>query len=153
MVLAVPESAVPSVKLGSLVSMRVDALGKTYQGRVARFADRLQDATRTMETQIDVDNPRAELKPGMFATAILSLDRRNATLAIPVQAIFLVKNVPHVYTVEAQNKIADREIRTGMETPERVEVLSGLAEGDVVVTGGRSQVKPGHVVRPKVGSR
>ena len=55
--------------------------------------------------------------------------------------------------IDAQNKIQECELKIGMETPERVEVLSGLAEGDVVVTGGRSQVKPGHAVRAKVGSR
>ncbi len=153
LVLNVPESAVSSIKLGSALTIRVDALNKTYQGRVARFADRLQEATRTMETQIDVDNPRSDLKPGMFATAVLSLDRHAAAIAIPVQAVFLVKNVPHVYKVDAQNKIADSEIKIGLETPEKVEVLTGVSEGEVVVTGGRSQVKPGQVVKLKMGGR
>jgi len=153
MVLNVPESAVSSIRVGSSMTIRVDALNKSYQGKVARFADRLQDATRTMETQIDVDNPRSELKPGMYATAVLSLDRHAAALSIPVQAVFLVKNAPHVYKLDAQNRIVDTEIRVGMETPERVEVVSGIGEGETVVTGGRSQVRPGQVVKPKMGGR
>ncbi len=152
-VLAVPESAVASIKAGSSVTMYVEALKRSYQGRVSRFADRLQDGTRTMETQVDLDNPRAELKPGMFATAVLSLERHEATLAVPVQSVFLVKNVPHVYHVDGQGRIEDKEVRTGLETPEKIEIAAGLAEGDVVVTGGRGQVRPGQVVKPKIGDK
>jgi RND family efflux transporter MFP subunit len=153
LVLNVPESAVSSIKIGTSLTIRVDALNKSYQGRVARFADRLQEATRTMETQIDVNNPTSELKPGMFATAVLSLERHAAALAVPVQAVFLVKNVPHVYKLDAENKIIDTDVKIGMETPEKIEVLTGVAEGETVVTGGRSQVKSGQVVKPKMGGR
>ena len=64
-----------------------------------------------------------------------------------------MKNVPHVYKLDAENKIVDTDVKIGMETPEKAEVLSGVEEGEVVVTGGRSQVKPGQVVKPKMGGR
>ncbi|MEO8027487.1 MAG: efflux RND transporter periplasmic adaptor subunit [Bryobacteraceae bacterium] len=153
MVLAVPESAVPSIKVGGKLKIRVDAVNRTFDGRVSRFADRLQDSTRTMETQIDVNNPNGDLKPGMFGTAILSLDRRDKTLAVPVQAVFLEKGVSHVYMVDQQKKVEDREVTIGLETPEKVEILKGLAEGDLVVTGGRSQVRLGQIVKLNLGGR
>ena len=57
--LPVPESAVPHVHLGEPVDVRVSALDRTFPGRVARFADKVDQSTRTMETEVDVPNPNA----------------------------------------------------------------------------------------------
>src|SRR5262249_43544962 len=95
LVLDVPETAVPRIRTGSAVQIKVDALNRVIEGRVARFSGRLQQSTRTMETEIDVLNPSGEMKPGMFATALITLDRRDGALAIPVQAISNVAGQPH----------------------------------------------------------
>src|SRR5262249_25777521 len=58
LILPVPESMVPSIHLGSQVEVRVQSLGRTFQGRVARFSDRVSSSTRTMDTEVDVANPR-----------------------------------------------------------------------------------------------
>ncbi|PYU60655.1 MAG: efflux RND transporter periplasmic adaptor subunit [Acidobacteria bacterium] len=150
LVIPVPESAVSKIRLGSPVEVRISTLGKKIQGKVARFADQVDTATRTMHTEVDVPNPTGELVPGMYASASLVLnDERNA-LAVPVQALARAEDSVTVLVIDKQNKLEERSVETGVETPDQVEILSGLNEGDLVVVGNRSQLQPGMAVQPKI---
>jgi RND family efflux transporter MFP subunit len=106
-------------------------------------------ATRTMHTEVDVPNPRFELVPGMYAYASIGLDHKENVLAVPIQALDRKSDKATVYVLDANNKVEARVVQTGIETPDQVEIISGLQPDDVVVVGGRSQVRPGQVVRPK----
>jgi RND family efflux transporter MFP subunit len=150
LVIPVPESAVSKIRLGGSVEVSVSALGKKFPGKVARFADQVDMATRTMHTEVDVPNPTGELVPGMYASASLVLnDERNA-LAVPVQALTRIEDRVSVLLINKQNKLEERSVQMGIETPDQVEILSGLNEGDLVVIGNRSQLQPGIVVQPKI---
>jgi len=150
LVIPVPESAVSRIRLGSPVEVSVSTLGKKFAGKVARFADQVDMATRTMHTEVDVPNPKGELVPGMYATASLVLnDERNA-LAVPVQALTRAEDSTTVLLIDKHNKLEERPVKIGIEAPDQVEILSGLAEGDLVVIGNRSQLQPGMAVQPKV---
>ena len=150
LVIPVPESAVSKIRLGSPVEVSVSALGKKFQGKVARFADQVDTATRTMHTEVDVPNSSGELVPGMYASASLVLnDERNA-LAVPVQALTRTEDSVTVLLINRQNKLEERPVQIGTETPDQVEIISGLSEGDLVVVGNRSQLQPGIAVQPKV---
>ena len=152
LVIPVPESAVSKIRLGSSVEVSVSALGRKFQGKVARFADQVDMATRTMHTEVDVPNPTGELVPGMYASASLVLnDERNA-LAVPVQALTRKEDSVTVLLIDKQNKLEERSVQAGIETPDQVEILSGLNDGDLVVVGNRSQLQPGMVVQPKIVS-
>ncbi len=87
LVLPVPESIVARVKLGSPVEVRVDAISTVVQGKVMRFSGILNTSTRTMQTEVDVPNPKFLLKPGMYAYATITLDAKGDVLSIPIQAI------------------------------------------------------------------
>jgi RND family efflux transporter MFP subunit len=150
LVIPVPESAVSKIRLGSAVEVSVSTLGKKFQGKVARFADQVDTATRTMHTEVDVPNPKGELVPGMYASVSLVLnDERNA-LAVPVQALARTEDRVSVLLIDKQNKLEERAVQIGIETPDQVEILSGLNEGDLVVVGNRSQLQPGMTVQPKI---
>lgn len=132
------------------MEVNVSALGKKFQGKVARFADQVDLSTRTMHTEVDVPNPKGELVPGMYASASLILnDERNA-LAVPVQALTRAEDRVTVLVVNPKNKLEERSVRLGVEAPDQVEILSGLQEGDLVVVGNRSQLQPGMLVQPKI---
>lgn len=152
LVLPVPESAVPKIRLGSPVDVSVSSIGKTFVGKVARFADQVDMTTRTMHTEVDIPNPQGILVPGMYATASVILSNERDALAIPVQAITRTENHVSVMTINGQDKLEDREVKIGLETPDQVEILSGLHEGDLVVVGNRSQLQPGMPVKPRVVS-
>jgi RND family efflux transporter MFP subunit len=150
LVIPVPESTVSKIRLGSPVEVNVSALGKKLEGKVARFADQVDMATRTMHTEVDVPNPTGELVPGMYASASLLLnDERNA-LTVPIQALTRTEDSVTVLLIDKQNKLEERSIKTGIETSDQVEILSGLQEGDLVVVGNRSQLQPGMAVQPKI---
>jgi RND family efflux transporter MFP subunit len=152
LVIPVPESEVPRIKLGETVEVNVAALNRSFKGRVARFSNQLDLETRTMHTEVDVPNPDLILVPGMYATARLPLERKAGALAVPVQAIGREEGKTTVYSVSPDGKIEERSVQLGLETADMVEVLSGLQENDLVVVGDRSKLKPGEVVRPKIVS-
>jgi len=152
LVVPVPESAVPQLRLGTVVSVHVSALNRDFDGEVARFADSLNEETRTMHTEIDVKNPQGTLKEGMYAEVKLVLQEVKSALNVPVQAVQRGSGAASVLRVDAQGQIEERKVILGEETSDRVEVLSGLAEGDRVVIGNGAGVRPGDKVRPKVVS-
>ncbi|MFI5179966.1 MAG: efflux RND transporter periplasmic adaptor subunit [Thermoanaerobaculia bacterium] len=148
--LPVPESAVPNLRLGDGVDVRVPSLGRVFPGKVARFAGQVRTATRTMETEVDVQNPDFVLVPGMYAEATLQLDRPRKALTIPVLAVDLVGGRATVARVDARGTLETVPVTLGTEMSDRYEVTSGLKEGDLVVIGSRSALKSGEVVTPKV---
>ena len=150
LVIPVPESAVSRIRLGSPVEVSVSTLGKKFEGKVARFADQVDMATRTMHTEVDVPNPSGELVPGMYASASLVLNNERNALAVPVQALTRAEDGITVLLIDKNNKLEERPVKIGVEAPDQVEILSGLAEGDLVVIGNRSQLQPGMAVQPKV---
>jgi RND family efflux transporter MFP subunit len=152
LVVPVPESAVPQLRLGTVVSVHVSALNRDFEGEVARFADSLNEETRTMHTEIDVKNPQGTLKEGMYAEVKLVLQEVKSALNVPVQAIQRGSSAASVFRVDAQGRIEERKVTLGEETSDRVQVLSGLVEGDRVVIGNGGGVRPGDKVRPKVVS-
>ncbi len=147
--LPVPESAVPNVRLGDPVDVRVPSLGRIFPGKVARFAGLVRTDTRTMETEVDVPNPDLVLVPGMFAEASLQLDRPRKALTIPVVAIDRADGSVTVARVDAEGRVEIVPVTLGTEMADRCEVLSGLKVGDLVVIGSRSALKAGEVVIPK----
>ncbi len=149
LILPVPESAVPLVHLGNTVQVRVPALRQTFEGRVARFADALDQQTRTMHTEVDVEG-KDSLVLGMYAEVDLVLEHKATALTVPVQAVSRNGEENSVLVVGADNRIEERKVRLGMEGARRLEIVSGLREGEQVVIGSRSQYRTGERVAPKV---
>lgn len=153
LILPVPESAVPTVHIGQQVEVHVPTLNRSFPGKVARFADRIQSSTRTMDTEVDVDNPGLVLVPGMFAEVDLTLDHRDNILTIPVTALDSTgDNTGRVTVVTPENRIEVRNVIPGLQDASNIEVRSGLQEGDRVVTANRASLHAGEEVRPQLTS-
>lgn len=152
LILPVPESAVPTVHLGQQVDVRVPTLKRSFPGKVERFSDKLSLATRTMDTEVDVTNPSLVIIPGMYAEVDLSLDSRHGVLVVPVPAVDVGSDESSgkVAVVTPENHIEIRKVQLGLQTSTRVEIRSGLKEGDLVVVGSRSGLQPGQEVKPKI---
>ncbi len=149
LVVEVPESAVPSIHVRETIRVNVTSLRRSFDGHVSRFSSRLSTGTRTMETEIDVANSTGELVPGMDAEVILTLDKRENAVAIPISAVGGAQDTATLMVVE-NGKVEPREVKLGIETPDSREVLNNLKEGDLVVTGGRAAtLKPGDAVVAK----
>jgi len=147
LILPVPESAVSRVHVGEAVAVRVSSLGRTFPGRVARFADKIQQSTRTMDTEVDVPNPALTLIPGMYAEVNLRVDERKNALSVPLDAVDRSGSSARVYTVLPVGLIHIIPVVLGLENDQRVEVRSGLQEGDVVIVGRHAGLKDGQRVQ------
>ena len=148
LILPVPEDIVPDVKVGTSVTVTVAAIGKSFTAPVARVSGQIDGATRTMEAEVDLDNANGAMTPGMYAEAAIRLTRHKDALTVPVQALS-GKDHPDVWLVDAQGVIQERPVKTGIETPSRVEILGGLQPGDAVVFGARNAVSAGMRVTPQ----
>jgi RND family efflux transporter MFP subunit len=146
----VDQPYVKDIHAGDRVEVRVESLGrKTLTGTITRSTLKVNEDTRTMMTEIEVPNPKLEIVPGMYASVVLKVERRPQVLAIPTEAVATDKK-PTVYVVNGKQEIEERSVKLGLETPDKFEVDSGLKEGDLVMIGSRSQVRPGQKVEPKL---
>ncbi len=149
LILPVPESAVPRVHVGEALDVRVASLGRSFPGRVARFADKIQPSTRTMDTEVDVPNPSLALIPGMYAEVSLRLDERRGALSVPLEAVDRSGPNPRVFTVAQDGAVHIATVVLGLENDQRAEVKSGLEEGEEVVVGRHAGLKDGQRVQIK----
>jgi RND family efflux transporter MFP subunit len=145
----VPVDYVSRVHDDSPVMVRVDSLGgRTFAGKIARFTHRVDESTRTMMTEVEVANDALELVPGMYATVTLTIDEHRNALAVPVEAV--PSGSTTVFVVNSSQRLEERQIKLGLETATRYEVLEGLGEGDRVVIGNSAQLIAGQQVEAKV---
>jgi RND family efflux transporter MFP subunit len=150
-VIPVPERAVSEIRDGQTLEVDVSGLKKTFTGKIARFSDQIDPATRTMHTEVTVPNPSFELVPGMYASVRIPLHSATNVLTIPVQAVqFTGAGQGVALIVNSQKRLEKREVKLGLQTAAEVEVLSGLSEGDTVVFGEQNQFKEGQPVSPKL---
>ena len=151
LVVPVPESAVPLLHLDTIVRVRVPALNRDFDGKVSRFSDSLNDETRTMHTEIDVENPDESLKVGMYAEVRLTLLKKKNALTVPVQAV-QGGDQHYVLTLDDQDRVCKREVEVGEQTSTRVEILHGLTENQRVISADQSSYQIGELVRPRLES-
>ena len=150
LILPVPESVVPHIHIGGTMDVRVPSMGKAFPGRVVRFADVIQMSTRTMDTEVDVPNPSLTLVPGMYAEVNLRVEEKKGVLSVPVDAVEGTGAAAHAYTVQQVGVIHIVPVEVGMETAQRVEIRSGLEEGELVIVGRHAGLKEGDKVQTKI---
>ena len=149
LVIPVPESYVHYIRIGSPVSVLVPSLNRTVPGTVTRFSVDVQEDTRTMHTEVDVENPSRVLVPGLYAEATITLEKKDNALSVPLQAVDQ-GDQNTVYVVNASNKIEIRKVTLGIQTANDAEVLLGVEEGESIVVSDRSSLKAGQEVVPKM---
>jgi RND family efflux transporter MFP subunit len=150
LVIPVPERAVPDIRLGEMVEVKVSSLNRSFAGKIVRMSDQIDLSTRTMHTEVQVNNPAYEIVPGMYATVSLPLHTANNVLAVPLQAVQATgANQGTVLVVDKSNRIERREVTLGLQNTTDVEVKSGLRAGELVIFGDQSRYQPGQVVSPK----
>lgn len=146
--LQVSEREVATVKLGQKVPVQVNALPHVAQEGVVTFISDKADGAFKYEVILEIKNPSAEIKPGMFGTATFaSTDTANRLLINRKSIVGGLKN-PGVYTIE--NGVAVyRSVQIQPINESLVEVMEGLSEGDEIIASGLINVKEGSPVKAK----
>ena len=130
----VPQSEAINIADGQKASVTVrERPGRTYIGTVARNANALDSAARTMLTEVQVDNKDGSLMPGMYAQVIFTLPGQRSAIIIPTSALVINHNGEYVVTVQAGSTIHFSPVVIGTDMGTEVEVLSGLRASDVLV--------------------
>ena len=146
LVLPVPVNAVADIRDGQTVDVEVTNTGRKLQGKIARYANSVQMATRTMETEVDVPNSDGTLVPGMYAEVHLHLANHPTVLSVPVDAVDgLGTSVQQAYIVR-DGIVHLVTVQLGLQTANRVEILSGLHNGDKVIVGRHTGLSDGERV-------
>jgi membrane fusion protein (multidrug efflux system) len=144
---AVPAQEAPLVKKELEVEVTVDELvGKVFKGKVTRFAEALDDTTRTMATEIELSNATRELRAGMFATVKLDIDYKPDALLIPADALVVEKARTSVFTF-VDGKAKKVSVKVGFEDGKSVEMLDGITGGETVILTGKLALNDGQSVR------
>jgi len=129
----VPEEETSLVKRGAPATLRLREFpSREFDAQVTRFATALDLSTRTMLTEVDIDNPKHELYPGMYADVTLEIARHAATLKVPASAVGGSGKAQFVFVVRGE-RLAKLPVTTGFTSEGWVEVASGLAGDESVV--------------------
>jgi len=115
---------------------------EVFAGEIKALDPRLDPVTRSIKVHGVVANQSLKLRPGMLLNVQVEL-AKSQVLQIPEKAIVPLQNKHYVFVVDAENKVTQREVELGERIPGSVEVLSGLAEGDEIVTEGTQKLRPG----------
>jgi membrane fusion protein (multidrug efflux system) len=144
---AVPEMEVPLIKAGLTVKVTVEELPLAkIEGTLTRFSHALDEATKTMLAEIELPNPDGNLRPGMYATVRITVERKPEATVLPVEAFLVEKTRSSVFTV-TDNKAKRVTVKTGFNDNGMVEILEGVKPGDAVVQIGKQSIADGQSVK------
>lgn len=144
----IPEAVLPLVKIGAEFTLDVAAFpGRRWPGAIRFIAPNVDSASRRILIKGRVPNPDGVLLPGMFARVEASLGEREAML-VPEEALVMNPEGTFVWRIGEEDKAERVTIEIGTREPGRVEVRSGLREGDRIVVAGTHKVRDGVKVKP-----
>jgi RND family efflux transporter MFP subunit len=147
---AVPQTASNSIHTGLRACIELaEFSGKKYCGQVARTADSIDPATRTLRTEVDIPNPAGQLLPGAYAEVHFDLKVSGNKLSLPVNALLFRPEGVLAAIVTADSHIELRHIIVGRDFGNSVEVLQGLDAKDMVVVNPPDSLEAGELVRLK----
>ena len=147
LVVEVPESLVPKITPGLVAKLVLPTTNVTKNVTLARTSNRVNDTTRTMHVEFDIDNKDLNLVPGTYCQLDLPVEAVGDAISLPVQAVDRGK-APNIWVVNSQGVIESRSVALGLETPEWVQINSGLQPGEAALFGNRSAFALGMKVNP-----
>ncbi len=139
--LKIVESDLASIKVGAKATVKVSAYpGVIFPGTVAFVDNVLDEATRTVEVRVEVNNQDRRLKPGMFVDADIDISEAHQSLTVPVAALQQEGSTRFVFVATAAGFFR-RDVKVGIESEDIVEIVAGVQAGDSVVTDGSFALK------------
>ena len=152
---SVPQAYAPNMKAGMKASVALQEFpGQKFLGTVARTADAIDPATRTLNTEVDVPNKDGKLLPGSFGQVHFATGTSVPRITIPVNAMLFRAEGPRVAVVDKDNTVHLRAISIGRDFGATLEILGGLDVSDQIVINPSDSLDEGqkvHVAKPSAG--
>jgi RND family efflux transporter MFP subunit len=145
----VPQSEAESVRVGQTATLEFSEIrNRKFSGIVTRTAHALDPASRTLLTEVEVPNPDGVLLPGMFTQVDLQMLRKSPPLLVPGDTLVVRADGTQVAVVSPSGQVHYTRIQVGRDFGDRIEVLSGLQEGQLVAVNPSDAVREGATVKP-----
>jgi RND family efflux transporter MFP subunit len=146
----VPEKSLPELSVGQLATIEVETYpDKEFEGRIKMISPTIDASSGTVKVTIEVRRPGRYLRPGMFGTVLIATETHPDALVIPKKAIVRERDLNFVYVIKPDGTVSRQEIEIGLSEENRVEILSGLEEGDNIVSVGHETLNDGYLVAVK----
>ncbi len=144
----IPESYAPFIKKGLPVEAKVSSYGnKIFKGKIDFISSRINADTRSLLSRISINNENLELLSGSLLEITVKFNLRNA-LSVPDTSIMMEGEKSYIYKVSDENIANKIEVNIGLRSDGKVEILSGLNEGDQIVAEGLKKVIPRGKIKP-----
>ena len=144
----VPESYAPFIRKGLPVEVRVSSYkDKVFSGEIDFISSRINADTRSLLARIKIDNKDLELLSGSLLEITVKFNLRNS-LSVPDTSIMMEGEKSYIYTVSDENIANKTEVEIGLRGDSKVEILSGVNEGDQIVAEGLKKVRPRGKIEP-----
>jgi len=152
--LNLPQSDADSVHVGQKATLIVPDLGgRKFAGTVTRTSNSLDPSTRTLLTEVQVANSGGILMPGMYTQVDLAVPRRDPPLVVPGDTLVVRANGPQVAVVGADGTVHFQLVQLGRDFGDKLEILSGLHEGDQLVVNPGDSIREGAKVKALSGKQ
>jgi membrane fusion protein (multidrug efflux system) len=144
----VPESYAPFIRKGLPVEVRVSSYkDKVFSGEIDFISSRINADTRSLLARIKIDNKDLELLSGSLLEITVKFNLRDS-LSVPDTSIMMEGEKSYIYTVSDENIANKTEVEIGLRGDSKVEILSGVDEGDQIVAEGLKKVRPRGKIEP-----
>ncbi|MDA9598661.1 efflux RND transporter periplasmic adaptor subunit [Candidatus Pelagibacter sp.] len=144
----IPESYAPFIKKGLPVEAKVSSYGdKIFKGKIDFISSRINADTRSLLSRVSINNENLELLSGSLLEITVKFNLRNA-LSVPDTSIMMEGEKSYIYRVSDKNITNKTEVDIGTRNDGKVEILSGLNEGDQIVAEGLKKVRPRGKIKP-----
>ena len=144
----VPESYAPFIRKGLPVEVRVSSYkDKIFSGEIDFISSRINADTRSLLARIKIDNKDLELLSGSLLEITVKFNLRDS-LSVPDTSIMMEGEKSYIYTVSDENIANKTEVEIGLRGDSKVEILSGVNEGDQIVAEGLKKVRPRGKIKP-----
>lgn len=135
------------VRAGMKVDFTSDAMpGRIFSGRINQVAPVYDPNTRTLALTVSIPNEDHSLIPGMFGIVTITIGGKDFALVVPQEAVLVQNGQTGVFVVGAENVVRFQPVQTGLAAEGRVEIVSGLKTGDLVVVVGQNRLRNGQKV-------
>ena len=144
----IPESYSTFIEKGLPVEVTLSSFkDKTFSGEIDFVSSRINADTRSLLSRIKVKNENLELISGSLLEVKVKFDLRNS-LSVPDTSVMIEGDKSYVYKINAENIANKTEVKTGLRGDSNIEIISGLAVGDIIVAEGLKKVRPRGKIKP-----
>ena len=144
----IPESYSTFIEKGLPVEVTLSSFkDKTFSGEIDFVSSRINADTRSLLSRIKVKNENLELISGSLLEVRVKFDLRNS-LSVPDTSVMIEGDKSYVYKINAENIANKTEVKTGLRGDSNIEIISGLAAGDIIVAEGLKKVRPRGKIKP-----